>query len=61
MRNFGFALRGYEFKSADLKAFYSKFFWYKPDATLKAEEIELSGAEKAFIDKVRSVEASKGS
>ena len=59
MRNFGFALRGYEFKSADLKAFYSKFFWYKPDASLKAEDIELSEAEKAFIEKVRSVEALK--
>ena len=59
MRNFGFALRGYEFKSADLKAFYSKFFWYKPDASLKAEDIELSEAEKAFIEKVRSVEVLK--
>lgn len=60
MRNFGFALRGYGFKSADLKAFYSKFFWYKPDTALKAEDIDLSAAEKAFIEKVRSAEASKG-
>jgi len=59
LRNFSFALRGYDFESPDLKAYYSKFFWYKPDPSLKAEDIELSDAEKAFIDKVRAAERSK--
>jgi hypothetical protein len=59
LRNFSFALRGYDFKSPDLRSYYSKFFWYKPDPSLKAEDIELSDAEKAFIDKVRAAEESK--
>jgi len=59
LRNFAFALRGYDFKSADLKSHYSKFFWYKPDPSLKAEDIALSEAEKAFIEKVRAAEMSK--
>ena len=59
LRNFSFALRGYDFKSPDLKAYFSKFFWYKPDPSLRAEDIELSEAEKAFIEKVRTAEKSK--
>ncbi len=59
VRNYGFALRGYDFKSPDLNKFYSKFFWYKPNPAVIAEDIELSDAEKTFIEKVRAAEQSK--
>lgn len=31
LRNYFYAVRGLDFKDADLHKFYSQFFWYKPD------------------------------
>jgi hypothetical protein len=59
LRNFAFALRGYDFRDKDLKSYFTKFFWYKPEPSLKAEDIGLSDAEKVFIEKVRAAESSK--
>ncbi len=57
VRNYFYAVRGYAFKDAETKNFYSQFFWYKPNPALKAEEMKLSPAENAFLAKVKKVEA----
>ncbi|MEZ5307865.1 MAG: YARHG domain-containing protein [Pyrinomonadaceae bacterium] len=59
IRNFYYAVRGYQFKSDDLKSFYTKFFWYKPVEGLAAESIELTPAEEKFVRLVMSAEAEK--
>ncbi len=58
IRNYFFAVRGYDFQSDDLKNFYGQFFWYKPDPDLKLEYIDLSDAEDAFVRKVVAAEKS---
>ncbi|MEZ5347223.1 MAG: YARHG domain-containing protein [Pyrinomonadaceae bacterium] len=59
VRNFAYAIRGYDFKTASLKDFYSQFFWYKPDPELKLEDIKLSSAEEEFLKKVAAAEKKK--
>lgn len=59
VRNYFYAVRGYAFKDAETKNFYSQFFWYKPNPALKAEEMKLSPAENAFLAKVKKVEKAK--
>ncbi len=59
IRNYFFAVRGYDFKDKQIKNFYSQFFWYKPDKKLKPENINLSEGEKQFIAKVLKVEQSR--
>ena len=52
LRNEIYARHGYIFKSADLKAYFSKYPWYKPlygDVTSKMSGIEKYNA--AFIKK----------
>jgi len=58
IRNYYYALRGYDFKTDIIRNFYSQFFWYKPDPELKLDGVILSPAEKAFVEKV--IEAEKG-
>lgn len=58
-RNFMFAIRGYDFQSPLLKAFYSQFFWYKPNPELKLSDVRLSQAEELFLKKVASAEIQK--
>lgn len=55
-RNFAYAIRGYNFTDKMLAGFYSQFFWYKPNAALKAEDIKLSDEETLFISQVKKVE-----
>ncbi|QQS40900.1 MAG: YARHG domain-containing protein [Acidobacteriota bacterium] len=57
LRNFGFAVRGYDLKDKTLKRFYKRFFWYKPDPSVKAEDVDLSEAEKEFIKKIETADA----
>jgi len=59
VRNYFYAVRGYAFKDAETKNFYSQFFWYKLNPALKAEEVKLSAAENAFLVKVKKVEKTK--
>ncbi len=56
VRNFAYAIRGYAFKSPLLNAFYSQFFWYKPDPELKIEDIKLTPKEEAFLKMVAAAE-----
>jgi hypothetical protein len=58
-RNFPYAIRGYDFKTKMLQRFYSQFFWYQPDKSLKMEDINLSEAERVFIEKAQNVENTK--
>ena len=59
IRNFPYAVRGYDFKSPALKDFYTQFFWYKPDAAVSPDSFNLSEAEEAFIERVLNVEKRK--
>lgn len=59
VRNYFYAVRGYEFKDEEVRKFYSQFFWYKPDAGLKAGEMKLSAEEDAFLAKVKKAEAKR--
>jgi hypothetical protein len=56
LRNYFYAVRGIEFKDEQLRNFYSQFFWYKPDKTLKAENLKLSKAEDDFLKKLKAAE-----
>lgn len=56
VRNYFFAVRGYEFRSEDLRKFYSQFFWYQPDSDLKSEAIRLSNSEGEFVKKLKAAE-----
>ncbi|NNE66523.1 MAG: YARHG domain-containing protein [Pyrinomonadaceae bacterium] len=59
VRNYFYALRGYDFKTIMVRKFYSQFFWYRPDPELKWDKVNLSGAEKAFVAKVVEAEERK--
>jgi len=56
IRNYAYAVRGYNFTDKTLALFYSQFFWYKPNVRLKAEDINLSPEEISFIAQVKKVE-----
>ncbi len=56
IRNFSYAIRGYDFKTNMLRDFYSQFFWYKPDPSLKMTDIILSENEENFVKKVLEAE-----
>ena len=59
VRNYFYAVRGYAFKDAETKNFYSQFFWYKPNPTLKISDIKLSRKEDLFLTKVKLVETKR--
>lgn len=59
IRNFPYAIRGYNFKTNMLKDFYSQFFWYQPDDSLQLSNIKLSEAEENFIKKIVKAESKK--
>lgn len=59
LRNYFYAVRGLDFKDEQLRKFYSQFFWYKPDKTLKVENIKLSKAEDEFLKGLKALEAKK--
>lgn len=54
MRNEVFASYGYDFKSKDLKEYFSQFSWYKPH--LKNVDTYLTELEKINIQMIQSVE-----
>jgi hypothetical protein len=54
--NYFYAVRGFPFKDAELKRFYSQFFWYKPNKSVKIENIKLSEAESKFLKKLKDYE-----
>ncbi len=56
LRNYFFAVRGYEFKSEDLLKFYSQFFWYRPVKGLTVDGIKLSAAEEEFVKTISDAE-----
>lgn len=65
LRNFHYAINGLAFKDADLKKYYSRFFWYKPKASIKAVDVKLSYKQNYMIalliqqEKKRKLEAKK--
>lgn len=56
LRNYFYAVRGIDFKDEQLRKFYSQFFWYKPDKTLRVESIKLSKAEDKFLKQLKIIE-----
>ena len=59
IRNFPYAIRGYEFKTRMLKRFYSQFFWYKPNKGIELSNLDLSDTEEDFVRKVLGIEKKK--
>ncbi len=59
LRNYIFALRGYDFRDQELKKFYSQFFWYKPDKKLRIEDVKLTKAQSDFLRELKAIEAKK--
>jgi hypothetical protein len=59
LRNYFYAVRGLDFQDQDLRRFFGRFFWYKPDKMLKAENIKLSRAEDLFLKRIREIELKK--
>jgi hypothetical protein len=52
LRNYPYAIRGYVFKSADLREFYSTMLWYDPLPKLKMGDIHLDAYEQALVEAV---------
>ena len=59
LRNYYFALAGYEFQDKTVKNFYNKFFWYKPNPNVKTENVNLTDGQKTFIETIKKVENGK--
>ena len=59
VRNYFYAVRGYDIKDPETRSFYSQFFWYKPNPAVNLADIKLSPAESAFLLKVKNVESKK--
>lgn len=57
IRNYAYAVRGLAFKDELVKNFYSNFFWYKPNTSIKVENIKLTAKEDAFLKMIRRIEA----
>lgn len=56
IRNYFYAVRGLAFKDAELKNFYSQFFWYKPNESVSVENVQLSKAESGLLAKIKRFE-----
>lgn len=56
VRNYFYAVRGFPFKDAELKNFYKQFFWYKPNESVRIDNVQLSKAESAFLAKIKRFE-----
>lgn len=56
LRNYFYAVRGFAFKDTELNKFYSQFFWYKPNESVKIENIKLSESESKFLKKLKDYE-----
>ncbi|MBX7174994.1 MAG: YARHG domain-containing protein [Pyrinomonadaceae bacterium] len=59
LRNYFYAVRGLDFKDEQLRKFYSQFFWYRPDKTLRVESIKLSKAEDDFLKGLAKIESKR--
>lgn len=59
LRNYAYALRGVVFKNKTYSNFYSQFFWYIPDASIKPEDVKLKYAENKFIAQIKYLEGKK--
>ena len=61
LRNFIYALHGYEFRNEELFAIFSEFSWYYPQSWLndKIDDL-LSEKEKQLINDVLEIEKSRG-
>jgi hypothetical protein len=56
LRNTIYAQYGLDFKSPDLKEYFSQFAWYLPDPNLKMKDIKLTVKEKEFLEKILTEE-----
>ncbi len=56
LRNYPYAIRGFVFKSADLREYYGKLLWYDPLPKLKMGDIHLDEGEQALVAAVAAEE-----
>ncbi len=55
-RNAFFALKNYQFKSDDLTDYFSRYSWYKPNHSVKADAALLSDNQRRLLDLIRQYE-----
>lgn len=58
-RNYLFAIHGYDFKNTEIKNYFSKFFWYSPEATIKADTSLFSWNEKGMLKTILEIETKR--
>jgi len=51
MRNLPYAHRGYVFKDAKLRAYFSKLWWYMPDPHWKMSDADFTAREREYLKK----------
>ena len=55
-RNAFFALNNYQFKSEDLTDFFSRYNWYKPESSVKANTALLSDDQRRLLELIKKYE-----
>ena len=55
LRNFLFAIHGYQFKSPELRNYFEKQYWYFPNSDVKNDLSILSRYEKELFDYIQTV------
>ncbi len=57
VRNYAYAVRGVYFNDKQIRDFYSQFFWYKPNKSLKINSLKLSRSERNFLTRLAAIQA----
>jgi hypothetical protein len=57
LRNYYFAVRGVPFQDPEIRSFFERFFWYKPNAKVKAGTALLSRTEKMVVARIAARES----
>ena len=55
LRNYDFALAGYDFDRADLKKYFSKFVWYIP----LTKNVKLTTSDKEIVNIIKNFQTKK--
>ncbi len=59
LKNFYYAINGLTFKDVELKKYYSRFFWYTPNSSIKASDIKLTYNQNYLIGLLLQLEKRK--
>ncbi len=56
MRNFLFAIHGYQFKSPEMSSYFNQLYWYYPDPDVKNDLSILSEYERELFDYIQTIQ-----